>query len=64
MPEAFFAVNDIHPTIAVDDPPYFILHRRSGGKPLHLKIKRWALNNLRDEIDLRLKEYPEGGLDP
>ena len=59
-----YEIDDVRPIILADNPPFFILALHSAKKPLRLRIKRRALSYLKNEIELRLQEFPEGGDDP
>jgi hypothetical protein len=59
-----YEIDDMSPQIAVDELPYFILQLHNNKRPLRLRIRRTTLANLKDEIERRLEEYPEGGDDP
>jgi hypothetical protein len=59
-----YEIDDVRPTVLADNPPFFILALHSAENPLRLRIKRRALRYLKDEIELRLQEFPEGGDDP
>ena len=59
-----YEIDDVSPIIVADEAPFFILAFHSAEKPLRLRIKRRALSYLKEEIELKLQEFPEGGDDP